>query len=274
MKNFVDHKWLMENLDSDNLVILDVRQGTDELEGIEIYKEGHIKGAQYISFDDVMIGELSEHGGRSPLPNLESFVENMKKIGVNDASTVVIYDDINIQIAGRLWWMLRYIGKDNVFILEGGYNKWKNNNGEITSRIPETEKSDSLSLNINEKLYVDMDYIKGAIDSESSALVDVRSHERYIGEVEPLDRIAGHVPNALNYPWTDLIKDGELISLDEIRKYFKDLEDYDEIIVYCGSGITATVNILVMEEIGLTPKHYVGGYSDWVSDKDNEVDVG
>lgn len=89
-----------------------------------------------------------------------------------------------------------------------------------------------------------------------------------------MDRIPGHIPNALNYPWMDLIKDGEIISLDEAKQHFKDLKDYEEIIVYCGSGITATVNILLMEEIGLNPKHYAGGYSDWVSYEDNEVDMG
>lgn len=274
MKNFVNYEWLMENLNNEKLIILDVRQGTEELAGIQIYKEEHIKGAQYVSFHKVMVGKLSKYGGRSPLPKLETFIENIKEFGISDDSIIVIYGDPNIEVAGRLWWMLKYIGKDNVFILDGGYSKWKKNNGEITTVIPEVERSDSLSLNIKDKLYVDMEGVKRVINSESSAIVDSRAYERYTGEVEPLDRIPGHIPSALNYPWMDLIKDGEIISLDEARQHFKDLKDYEEIIVHCGSGITATVNILLMEEIGLKPKHYAGGYSDWVSYEDNEVDVG
>lgn len=182
MKNFVNYKWLMENLNNEKLVILDVRQGTEELKGIHMYEEGHIKGAQYVSFDKVMVGELSKYGGRSPLPKLETFIENMKEFGITDDSIIVIYDDFNIEITGRLWWMLRYIGKDNVFILDEGYSKWKKNNGEITTVIPEIERPNSLSLNIKDKLYVDIEDVKRAMNSESSVIIDSRAYERYTGE--------------------------------------------------------------------------------------------
>lgn len=260
----------MGNLKNDNLIILDVRKGSEEQEGIQIHKDGHINGAQYVSYE-ILVGEVSTYGGRSPLPKLETFVENMKGFGIGDDSIVVIYDDGNISIAGRLWWMLKLIGKDKIFVLEGGFNKWKDNNGEISTIIPAVKKSNSLSLNIDKGINVDMEYVKKAINSDSTAIVDARAYERYIGEVEPLDRVAGHIPSALNYPWINSLRDGEIISLDEVKEYFKELKDYKEIIVYCGSGITATVDILLMEEIGLKPKHYAGGYSDWVSYEDNEV---
>lgn len=273
LKNFVNYEWLMENINKEQLIILDVRKGEEPLEGIALYKEGHIKGAQYVQ-EEIFVGEVTKHGGRSPLPNLDEFVENMKSLGINNDSTVVIYDEEDMSTAGRLWWILKHIGKDKVYVLNGGYNKWKYSNGEITSEIPKVEKSDSLSLCIDKNLEVDMEYVKKAINKDYTAIIDSRAYERYIGEVEPLDRIPGHIPNAINYPWTKVVEDGEIMSLEKAKEYFKDLFDYEEIIIYCGSGITATVNIMLMEEIGLKPKHYSGGYSDWVSYLDNEVIVG
>ncbi|MFA5575688.1 MAG: sulfurtransferase [Tissierellaceae bacterium] len=270
MKNIVNHKWLKDNLDKNSLVILDVREEIEEASGQSLYNKGHIKGAQYVSFNDVMVKEASKHGGRSPLPDLETFTQDMRAFGIDDNSIVVIYDDGNITRAGRLWWMLKLIGKDKVFVLDGGYDKWIDINGEITREIPAVEKSASLSLNTNKEIIVDMEYVKDAIGSNTAAIVDARAYERYTGEVEPIDRLPGHIPSALNFPWANLIKDGELLSLNEAREYFKELEDYEEIIVYCGSGITASVSILLLDEMGLNPKHYAGGYSDWISYKGNE----
>src|SRR5699024_2972695 len=161
--------------------------------------------------------------------------------------------------------------KEDVFILEGGIKGWKDNNGQITTKIPKVEKSDSLNLKINKDMKIDMEHVKDIIDDDNSVIVDARSYERYIGEVEPMDKIPGHIPNAVNYPWTDLVKDGEILSIDKLKDKFKDLQDKDEVIVHCGSGITGIVNLLLMEEIGLRPKLYPGGYSDWISYDDNEI---
>lgn len=272
MKNFVDYKWLMENMDKDNLIILDARAGLkDPEEGLNAYKKGHIKGAQFVSLEEIMTGKVSTYGGRHPLPDLKEFTDHMMNLGVDDDSIVIIYDDGNIAMAGRLWWLLKYIGKEDVFILEGGISKWMDNNGEITTKVPKINRSNSLSLNINKRMNVDMEYVKNATNSSTIAIVDARAYERYIGEVEPLDKIAGHIPKALNYPWMDLVKDGEIISLERLRDKFKSLNEYDEVIVHCGSGITGTVNYILMDEIGLSPRLYSGGYSDWISYEDNPV---
>lgn len=272
MKNFVDYKWLMENMDKDNLIILDARAGLkDPEEGLNAYKKGHIKGAQFVSLEEIMTGKASTYGGRHPLPDLKEFTDHMMNLGVDDDSIVIIYDDGNIAMAGRLWWLLKYIGKEDVFILEGGISKWMDNNGEITTKVSKINRSNSLSLNINKRMNVDMEYVKNATNSSTIAIVDARAYERYIGEVEPLDKIAGHIPKALNYPWMDLVKDGEIISLERLRDKFKSLNEYDEVIVHCGSGITGTVNYILMDEIGLSPRLYSGGYSDWISYEDNPV---
>lgn len=272
MKNFVSVDWLKENFARDDLIIFDARAGLlDPEEGIRLYKEGHIKGAIFVSLEEVMTGELSKHGGRHPLPDLEKFREDMMERGLKDQSQVVIYDDGQLSMAGRLWWLLKYIGKEKVYILEGGYKKWLENKGNLSKDFPNPEKSESLSVNINHEMKVNMPYVRKAIDKESVAIVDARAHERYTGQVEPMDIKAGHIPSALNYPWTSLVIDGEITSKDKIKDYFKDLEEYEEIIVHCGSGVTATVDYIFMEEVGLKPKLYAGSFSDWISYDENEI---
>src|SRR5690606_6322929 len=123
----------------------------------------------------------------------------------SDDSIVVIYDHGNLAIAGRLWWLLKYIGKEDVFVLEGGFKHWADNHLETTTEIEEPKVADSLTLNINHSMEVDIDYVKSVMNDPAIAIVDARSAERYSGEVEPVDRIAGHIPNAINYPWTDLV---------------------------------------------------------------------
>lgn len=268
MKNIVNHQWLKDNFNRSDLIILDVRAS------IEDYKREHIKDAQFVSMEEVAAGKVSTHGGRTPLPDLNLFLENMKSLGMNDDSAVVIYDDGNLSRAGRLWWVLKYIGKEEVFVLKGGIGQWRDNGGETTAEIPEVHKSTALSLKINEEMRVDMAYVREAIKADDIAIVDVRAHERYTGEVEPLDIKAGHIPSAFNYPWTDLVKDGEILSKEELERKFQDLKKYDEVILYCGSGVTATVNYILMDEIGLVPKMYPGSFSDWISYDENEVAVG
>lgn len=272
MKNIVSQEWLLNNLSKENLIILDARaELSDPNYGFIEYQKSHIKGAQFVSAQKIMTGTLCVHGGRHPLPNMESFIENMKKLGVNDESTIVVYDDGDLAMAGRLWWLLKYSGKSDVFVLEGGMKHWLDNNLEVTTEIIKPNISNSLSLNINHSMEVDMDYVKAAINSDKIAIVDSRAYERYSGQIEPLDRIPGHIPSALNYPWMKLVVDGKIMSIDDLTSYFESLKRFEEVIVHCGSGITGTVNVLFMEEVGLSSKLYVGGYSDWVSYEDNIV---
>lgn len=272
MKNIVSKEWLINNISREDLVILDVRAELNDPDyGLREYQKGHIRGAQYVSMEDTLTGKVQAHGGRHPLPNMEKFIEDMKKLGINDDSIVFIYDDGDLAMAGRLWWLLKYSGKDKVFILEGGIKSWIDNGLEISNEVPEIKESKSLSLNIDFSMEVDINYVNSAISSDNIAIIDSRAAERYRGEVEPIDKIPGHIPNALNYPWMNLVVDGKMKSKEELEEYFKDLKKYDEIIVHCGSGITGTVNYIFMDEIGFKPKLYVGGYSDWISYKDNKV---
>ncbi|MFY9213689.1 MAG: sulfurtransferase [Tissierellaceae bacterium] len=265
MKNIVTASWLKDNLESEDLAILDIRNDYED------YHNQHIKGAQFVSLDEVAAGKLSTHGGRHPLPNLDKFIEDMKDLGVGDGTRVVIYDDGDISRAGRLWWLLKYIGKDEVYVLEGGMDGWVSQRGEISRELPQVNKATNLTKNIRKEMKVDMEYVREIIHKDNVALVDARAYERFIGKVEPLDFKAGHIPGAMNCPWEDLIKDGEILPVERLEEKFRPFKDYDELIVYCGSGITATVLYILMEEVGLEPKMYAGSFSDWISYDDNEI---
>lgn len=272
MKNFVTGKWLVGNINNEDLIILDARAAlSDPLEGRKQYNKGHIKGAQFVSLKDTMTGDIKTHGGRHPLPELDKFLKEMENKGVSDRSKVVIYDDGSIAMAGRLWWLLKYIGKEEVYILKGGIEAYTRESGELTDEIPENIETGQLELDINKDMNVGMDYVRDIIGKEDRAIVDVRAHERYIGKVEPLDAVAGHIESALNYPWEDSFKDGELMSLEKLEERFQDLKKYKEVVVHCGSGITGTVMVLLLDELGVDSKLYAGGYSDWISYKENKV---
>ena len=273
MKNIISRDWLLENISNEDLVILDARAGlTDPEMGIKAYEEGHIKGAQFVSMEEVMSGELTEHGGRNPLPDLEKFVDDMKSFGVSDSSTVVIYDDGSLGMAaGRVWWLLKYIGKKDVFLLEGGISKWIKDGLELTKEVEKPKLAKTLSLNIDNSMAVNIDDVKRAIEDDSSAIVDCRSFARYSGQEEPYDRIAGHIPTAINYPSSDLVLDGSIMEPEKLEEHFQELKKYDEIIVHCGSGISAIVNLVLLEEIGIKAKLFPGSYSEWVSYLDNLV---
>mgnify|MGYP000891898595 CR=1 FL=1 len=272
MKNLVSAEWLKNNTDKENLVILDVRYVLgDGGYGKKEYEKGHIPNAVFIPLEEILTGEIKEHGGRHPLPNMEEFTCNMNNIGVDDKSTAVIYDDGDLSMAGRLWWMLRYIGHGESYVLSGGYKGWESKNYPVSTNDPEIRKADKLTLNLQKNMIADINAAKKAVLAEDKVLVDSRTGDRYRGEIEPIDRIPGHIPGAVNLPWTDLSEYNSNTDITEIKKHFKSVEDYNKIIVHCGSGITGTVNILFMEEAELSPELYVGGYSDWISYPENEV---
>lgn len=272
MKNFVDTNWLRGNMEKEDIVILDARANLkDPEEGLKEYKKSHILGAQFVSLEETMTGKVKKHGGRHPLPDLEDFRDNMSKLGIGNSSTVIVYDNGCLDMAGRLWWMLKYIGLEKVYILGGGFPLWKIKNYPITDEIYQSSHVGDLSLNIKKDMIAEIHEVKRAIESKNKVIIDSRAENRFSGEFEPFDRIPGHIPNAINIPWTNILEIDNCTQEEVLKEYFKDLKKYDELIVHCGSGITGTVNILFMEEIGLKPKLYVGGYSDWVSYEDNKV---
>jgi thiosulfate/3-mercaptopyruvate sulfurtransferase len=274
MGNFISAKWLYNHIKDNNLALVDCRADLfDSKYGRRLYNEGHIEGAQFLDVKKDLAGEAKEHGGRSPLPDLEDFKEKLQTIGISDDTIVVAYDEAKLAGAERLWWMLKYIGHDKVYVLNGGIKAWLRENNPLTVKASIKEKG-KINIRLNKDLVIDIDELKESMDNEGFIIVDSRAHERYKGEIEPIDKKAGHIPGALNYHWKDVLKEnGEFKSKEELKAHFRRLEMCKDIILHCGSGIDACGNFIAMSEISIKPKLYVGSWSDWVSYDNNPIVV-
>ena len=277
MLNFINAKWLKENLNNDKLVIVDCRFSLmDKDYGKKSYEKCHIKGAVRVDIETELSAPVTKHGGRHPLPDINELKCTFEKIGISNDSIVIAYDDGDLAGCSRLWWILKYLGHDKVYVLNGGINIFKEIGGDVTSEENVSTKG-NFKVNLNEYMRVDMEYVRERINNENVALVDCREYKRYIGEFEPVDKKAGHIPNALNYFWMDILNKNEerlTIKSEEVLKdYFKELNNYDEVIIYCGSGITASPVSLALNEIKIPHKFYTGSFSDWISYEENQVDT-
>ncbi len=254
---------LRQQIDSDT-VVLDCRFSlSDTTLGIKQYLAGHIPGAYYFSLDHHLSGPVREHGGRHPLPNAELFAEELRAAGVNSDTRVVVYDSTKFGFAARAWWLIRYLGHQNVAVLDGGYQAWKSAYFPIDRRQP-AARHGLFKPTIQKSWVLDAGDVRNRVADKSAILVDSREEKRYLGIEEPIDPIAGHIPGALNYPWQGVTDDyGYIKSEREQKARWKDLPANKEIVVYCGSGVTACVNLLSMAIAGRTAKLYPGSWSDW-----------
>ncbi len=238
-------------------------------EGSKAYKDGHIKGAIYVDLDKDMMGELGEHGGRHPLPDMDKFRTQMEDIGISDDTMVIIYDNAIFPSSARLWFMLKYLGKE-AYVVDGGYPALIKAGFEWDKEVPVPKKG-KLTSPKNDDLIVNIDYILKLNEKPKTVLVDSRANPRYLGLEEPIDKIAGRIPGAINIFWKDCFNDGFIKSNEDLAKMFAELDKYDEVIFYCGSGVTGAVNMLVYDNLGKKSKLYTGSYSDYISYKGNEI---
>ncbi|APC80026.1 sulfurtransferase [Clostridium botulinum] len=277
MKNFVSTKWLQDHLEDENIVIVDCRGDLlKDSYGEEVYKKGHIKNAVFADLKKVMSSEEKEHGGRNPLPDIEDFKRSIEKLGINKNTLVVAYDELRIAGAARFCWMLRYIGYTNNYVLDGGINKWITENRKLyieenRSKEKLDIKNEDFNISLNEEINADVNYIKDNMKKDL-ILVDSRTNIRYKGIEEPIDKRAGHIPGAKNVYWKDMLKEDGTVDENKVRESFLPLKDYTNIAVYCGSGIDATFNFLLLDEIGIKARVYAGSWSDWITYKDNPID--
>lgn len=272
VKSLVSAAWLHEHLEHPRIAIADCRFALMQPElGQQQYQEGHIPGAYYFDLNRDLSSPVGKHGGRHPLPDSRLLAAKLAAIGVHsDApegpTLVVAYDDSRMAFASRLWWLLRYLGHKQVAILDGGFAAWKSAGYSINSTTPPAKLGHFIP-NIQTDQAIDIEQVKARKDLPAVSLVDSREPERYRGEKEPIDPIAGHIPGAVNYPWQDVTTEqGYARPIADQRDRWMALTEAEEIIVYCGSGVTACVNLLSLDLAGIpNAKLYPGSWSDWCS---------
>ncbi|MDB9321167.1 MULTISPECIES: sulfurtransferase [Cyanophyceae] len=264
----VSPTWLFEHLHDPHIVIVDCRFSlADPQLGKQQYQASHIENSYYLDLNQDLSSPVGKHGGRHPLPNVNDLAHKLSAIGVNSPNTLVVaYDDSRLAFASRLWWLLRYLGHEQVVVLDGGFTAWQKAGYAVTNVIS-PPKLGNFIPKVRPKLLVDFETVKTRKDLPKVALVDSRESDRYRGKREPIDTIAGHIPGAINYPWQEITNSsGYLLSPSEQRQRWEKLEKTAEILVYCGSGVTACVNLLSLELANIhTGKLYAGSWSDWIS---------
>jgi thiosulfate/3-mercaptopyruvate sulfurtransferase len=276
MKHIVSLEWLAQHLEDRDVVVVDCRFVLGQPQaGKESYVRDHIPGAFYMDLEQDLSGPKQEHGGRHPLPDLGAFSIRLGEIGIDASKTVVAYDDQGGAMASRFWWMLRFLSHAKVFVLDGGYSKWKEAGYPVTDALPEARPA-TFSPKVQRQMLISMLGVQERLGNRGTVLIDSREAKRYLGIEETIDHVAGHIPGAVNYFWKDgLTADGYWKSADEQSERFAGLSPQDEIVVYCGSGVTACPNVLALMEAGFSNvKLYSGSWSDWVSYPENPVATG
>lgn len=268
---------LASHLNDPSWVIFDCRHDlVDHGKGERLYRENHLPGAYFASVETALAGAKTGKNGRHPLPTPEEFAEFLARCGVTRASKIVAYDDAGGLYAARLWWMARWIGLENVALLDGGWQKWTAENRAVTTAVPTPKPAPALAVTVDRTAVLSATDVLNRLSDPSSALIDARAGERYRGEVEPMDPVAGHIPGALNrFYKANLKSDLTFRPADEIKTEFRTLigsRAPERIAHQCGSGITACANLFAMEYAGLPgSKLYAGSWSEWVSDPTRPV---
>lgn len=255
--------------------ILDCRFSlTNANYGNDAYLEHHITGAIYANLNLDLSGKI-EAGktGRHPLPTKTNFEEKIQRWGINNDDMVVLYDDNTGAYAARAWWMFRWLGHENVVVVNGGYSAWKAANYQTTSVIPIIQSSNfSLKPELTRQTNAD------ALVGYQGCITDARDLVRFVGEKEPIDPIAGHIPGAQCMPFTqNLDEHGKIKSSTELKEQFlkQGISTSDATVCYCGSGVTAAHNLLCLVYAGFPePILYPGSWSEWITDPQREIALG
>ncbi|SDZ83839.1 sulfurtransferase [Microbulbifer marinus] len=248
-----------------DLVILDCRYDlADPDAGARAFAEGHIPGAHHASLHRDLSGPLGRYGGRHPLPHPEDFQQFARACGINRNSLVVVYDDNRLAFAARAWFLFHYFGHKNVAVLNGGFKAWRAADMPLSASTAGPTPGDFVA-SPRDAMLLNHQQVYSNLDNPPWQLVDARDAHRFAGIEEPLDPIAGHIPTALNKPWQGVThEDGRLKSFAELRNHWQDIPADDRLVNYCGSGVTACVNLFSLHLIGCTDALlYPGSWSDW-----------
>lgn len=269
----VDAHWLQAHLTDQDLVLFDCRFTlSDPGAGRSGYLEGHIPGALFLDLEQDLSAPVAEHGGRHPLPDPDALAAKLGRCGVDRNSTVIVYDLGTDGMAPHAWWLLSYLGLPRVAVLDGGLPAWQAMGGSMATGTSDEEKPRRPKL-FHPSPRTDwtrtVDQVRQLVENRPPGvvLVDSRAPERYRGEVEPLDPVAGHIPGAVNFFWAEVLEpDGRWKNPQELAARFQSLQGAREVVVYCGSGVSACANLLAMKLAGIeNARLYPGSWSDWCS---------
>lgn len=260
-------------------VIVDCRYDlTNPVWGREQYLAGHVPGAVYASLSEDLSAPPSGTNGRHPLPCVEDMEATFGRLGIGPGTQVAIYDQDAGSYASRLWWMLRYLGHDAAAVVDGGWARW------VRERRPTRAGREMRPAAVfrgerRKALRVLVGQVEQMLDDSNVLLVDARAPERFEGASEPLDRTPGHIPGAVNHFYRrNVTEEGVMLPPEELRRRFADTlggRRPDQVVMYCGSGVTACHNLLAMEHAGLRgTKLYAGSWSEWSSDPQRPVETG
>jgi thiosulfate/3-mercaptopyruvate sulfurtransferase len=270
---------LKEHLEDPAWRVIDVRHDLMDVDaGPRAYKAGHIPGAVFAHTDDDLSGRKTGRNGRHPLPDRDDVVQAFRRWGVDDDTQVVAYDANGGNFAVRLWWLARWLGHPQVAVLDGGWPRWLARTGLSSVEVPArvsgrfTDRSSSMPL-------VRAEDVARNLDTRERLVLDARTPERYRGEQEPIDPVAGHIPGARNRPWQrNLEADQTFKSPQALRQEFETALGSTapaRVIHHCGSGVTACHNLLAMEIAGLAGSAlYAGSWSEWIADPARPVATG
>lgn len=252
---------------------------TQPEKGREEYLAGHIPGAVYADLDRDLSGPVTGSSGRHPLPDPDAFKAMLQRLGIDNDTQVVVYDDASGAVAARLWWLLRWVGHTRVAVLDGGFRAWVAANGPLETDVPQYPATE-MAVSPDPGLVAHSDEIEAALEQGGDPhLVDARGRARFEGVEEPIDAVAGHIPKALNFPFADnLDEDGAWKPPQQLKALWAGLFGSDSpppFAVMCGSGVTACHLALSAEIAGLpAPRVYVGSWSEWIRDPSRPVEAG
>jgi thiosulfate/3-mercaptopyruvate sulfurtransferase len=270
---------LAANYTNPNWVIVDCHYLLNDPDaGRRAYQRGHIPGAIYAHLDEDLTGPIIPgKTSRHPLPDIETFTNTLSSWGISKDTQVIAYDNRGGGIAVRLWWMLKWLGHDAAAVLDGSLTHWKKVGFPVTDEIT-TAKPKTFKPKPHPEMIATLNEIETIRQHPNKLLVDSRAQERYRGETEPLDPVAGHIPGAVNrYYMDNLDEEGKMKTVSELKEIFSALIGETQpgnVIFYCGSGVTSAHNILAMAHAGLgMAKIYPGSWSEWVIDPDHIIET-
>lgn len=280
-KTIVSTEALAQHLQSPDWVIIDCRFDLANPNwGNQEYLDGHIPGAFFADLNHDLASPITPTSGRHPLPDPDKWRETVSKWGITPDTQVVAYDSTGGSLAAvRVWWLLRAYQHHNVAVLDGGYPKWIQENRPVETRLPQPRLMSDFTGQLDPQVMVTSSEMVDLHSDPEIRLIDARSAERFRGEIEPIDPVAGHIPGAKNRPVAHNLDANQTFKTPEkLRLEFMELlqgVSPDNVIAYCGSGITAAHNLLAMEIAGLSgARLYAGSWSEWIRDPSRPVQTG